>query len=65
MVDHGIVDEAQFYRTIADALGTTVIDLDAVEFTPANPAPDPSRTGAFTPRLADRRGGHGYSRRAR
>ena len=34
MVDHGIVDEAQFYRTIADALGTTVIDLDTVEFTP-------------------------------
>src|SRR6266446_4899159 len=34
MVDHGIVDEEQFYLTIADALGTEVIDLDRVEFTP-------------------------------
>ena len=34
MVDLGIVDEAQFYHAIADALGTEVIDLDAVEFTP-------------------------------
>src|SRR4029453_6990144 len=34
MVDHGIVDEAQFYQTIADALGTEVVDLDGVEFTP-------------------------------
>ena len=34
MVDHGIVDEAQFYQAIADALGTEVIDLDQVEFTP-------------------------------
>jgi type IV pilus assembly protein PilB len=34
MVDHGIVDEAQFYQAIADALGTEVVDLDAVEFTP-------------------------------
>jgi type IV pilus assembly protein PilB len=34
MVDHGIVDEAQFYQTIADALGTEVVDLDDVEFTP-------------------------------
>jgi type IV pilus assembly protein PilB len=34
MVDHGIVDEHQFYLAIADALGTEVIDLDAVEFTP-------------------------------
>ncbi len=34
MVDHGIVDEAQFYRAIADALGAEVVDLDAIEFTP-------------------------------
>jgi type IV pilus assembly protein PilB len=34
MVDHGIVDEAQFYQTIADALGTEVVGLDDVEFTP-------------------------------
>ena len=34
MVDHGIVDQEQFYLAIADALGTEVIDLDAVEFTP-------------------------------
>src|SRR3954471_163542 len=34
MVDHGIVDEVQFYRAIAEALGTEVIDLDDVEFTP-------------------------------
>ena len=34
MVDHGIVDEAQFYQIIADALGTEVVDLDTVEFTP-------------------------------
>jgi type IV pilus assembly protein PilB len=34
MVDHGIVDEAQFYRAIADALGTEVVDLDEIEFTP-------------------------------
>ena len=34
MVDNGIVDEAQFYRAIADALGTEVVDLDAIEFTP-------------------------------
>ena len=34
MIDHGIVDEAQFYRIIADALGTEVVDLDTVEFTP-------------------------------
>ncbi|MGH8092651.1 MAG: GspE/PulE family protein [Chthoniobacterales bacterium] len=34
MVDHGIVDEAQFYRAIADALGTQMINLDAVELTP-------------------------------
>ena len=34
MIDHGIVDQAQFYRAIADALGTEVIDLEAVEFTP-------------------------------
>ena len=34
MVDHGIVDEAQFYRAIAEAIGSEVIDLDDVEFTP-------------------------------
>ena len=34
LVDHGIVDEAQFYQTIADALGTEVVDLVDVEFTP-------------------------------
>jgi type IV pilus assembly protein PilB len=34
MIDHGIVDEVQFYRIIADALGTEVVDLDSVEFTP-------------------------------
>jgi type IV pilus assembly protein PilB len=34
MVDNGIVDEAQFYRTIADAIGSQVVDLDDVEFTP-------------------------------
>ena len=34
MIDHEIVDEAQFYRIIADALGTEVVDLDTVEFTP-------------------------------
>jgi len=34
MVDHGIIDEAQFYQTIAGALGTEVVDLDDVEFTP-------------------------------
>src|SRR5436190_6777933 len=34
MVDHGIVDEHQFYQTIADALGTEVIDLEHLEFTP-------------------------------
>ena len=34
MVDHGIVDEAQFYRAIAEALGSDVVDLDEVEFSP-------------------------------
>ena len=34
MVDHGIVDEKQFYQTIADALGAEVINLEQVEFTP-------------------------------
>jgi len=34
MVNHGIVDEAQFYQAIAEALGTEVVDLDQVEFTP-------------------------------
>ena len=28
MVDNGIVDEHSFYQTIADALGTEVVDLD-------------------------------------
>jgi type IV pilus assembly protein PilB len=31
MVDNGIVDEAQFYQTIAHALGTEVVDLDEIE----------------------------------
>jgi type IV pilus assembly protein PilB len=34
MVDQGIVDEKQFYETIADALGTEMIALDQIEFTP-------------------------------
>jgi type IV pilus assembly protein PilB len=34
MVDHGIVDEHQFYLAIADALGTEVVDLGEIEFTP-------------------------------
>src|SRR5947207_7055196 len=34
MVDHGIVDEQQFYHAIAEALGTVVVDLDEIEFTP-------------------------------
>ncbi|MGI8890188.1 MAG: GspE/PulE family protein [Chthoniobacterales bacterium] len=34
MVDHGIVDEEQFYLIMAEALGSEVVDLDAVEFTP-------------------------------
>ena len=34
MVDLGIVDEGQFYRAIADAIGSHVIDLNEVEFTP-------------------------------
>ncbi len=34
MIDHGIVDAEQFYLTLAEALGSQVIDLDAVEFTP-------------------------------
>ena len=34
MIDYGIVSEAQFYRIVADALGTEVVDLDTVEFTP-------------------------------
>ena len=34
MVDHGIVDEEQFYLAIADALGTEVIDLETIEFSP-------------------------------
>ncbi len=34
MVNHGIVDEDQFYQTIADALGTEVIDLAEVEISP-------------------------------
>ena len=34
MIDHGIVQEEEFYRAIADALGTEVIDLETVEFTP-------------------------------
>jgi type IV pilus assembly protein PilB len=34
MIDHGIVDEREFYQAIAEALGTQVIDLDAVEISP-------------------------------
>ncbi len=34
MIDHGIVDQAQFYRAIADALGAEMIDLDEIEFGP-------------------------------
>ncbi len=34
LVDHGIVEEAQFHRIMANALGTEVVDLDPVEFTP-------------------------------
>ncbi|HEY1583659.1 MAG TPA: GspE/PulE family protein [Chthoniobacterales bacterium] len=34
MVDHGIVDETQFYQAIAEALGSEVVDLDQVEITP-------------------------------
>ena len=34
IVDQGIIDETQFYVAIADALGTHVVDLDAVEFAP-------------------------------
>ncbi|HEY1770973.1 MAG TPA: hypothetical protein VGG02_12040 [Chthoniobacterales bacterium] len=34
MIDHGIVDEREFYEAIAEALGTQVIDLDAVEISP-------------------------------
>ena len=34
MVDHGIVNEQQFYQTIADALGTEVVDVDTVEIRP-------------------------------
>jgi type IV pilus assembly protein PilB len=34
MIDNGIVDEAQFYQTLADALSTEVVDLNAVEISP-------------------------------
>ena len=34
MLDHGIVDETQFYQTIADALSAEVVDLDAIEISP-------------------------------
>jgi type IV pilus assembly protein PilB len=34
MADHGIVDEVQFYHAIAEALGSEVVDLDEVEFSP-------------------------------
>ncbi|MBA3830988.1 MAG: Flp pilus assembly complex ATPase component TadA [Chthoniobacterales bacterium] len=34
MVDHGIVDQEQFYQTIADALSTEVINLAQVEISP-------------------------------
>jgi type IV pilus assembly protein PilB len=47
MVDNGIVDEAQFYRAIADALGTEVVDLDAIEVYSAHPSAHPSRPGPF------------------
>ncbi len=32
--NHGIVDESEFYQTIADALGTEVVDLSDVEIPP-------------------------------
>ena len=53
MVDHGIVDEAQFYQTIADALGTEVVDLETSNLLPRFCATIPARTGTFAPRLAD------------
>ena len=34
LVDNGIVDKQQFYQTLADALGTDVVDLDTVEISP-------------------------------
>ncbi|MGH7938803.1 MAG: GspE/PulE family protein, partial [Chthoniobacterales bacterium] len=34
MFDNGIVDEAQFYQTIADALGTEVVNLEQIEISP-------------------------------
>lgn len=34
MVDNGIVDEAEFYQTLADALSTEVVDLNAIEISP-------------------------------
>ncbi len=34
LANHGIVDEAQLYHTIADALGTEVVDLEHVEISP-------------------------------
>ena len=54
MVDNGIVDEAQFYQTIADALGTEFVDLDDVEIPPADSAPDPGRPGPVASRAAGR-----------
>ncbi|MEO6873058.1 MAG: GspE/PulE family protein [Chthoniobacterales bacterium] len=34
MVDNGIVDEAEYYQTLADALSTEVVDLNAIEISP-------------------------------
>ena len=35
MVDGGFVDEAGFYRTIAEALGTEFVDLETARSLPA------------------------------
>ncbi|MGI8430827.1 MAG: GspE/PulE family protein [Chthoniobacterales bacterium] len=34
LANHGIVDEIELYETIADALGTEVVDLEQIEITP-------------------------------
>lgn len=34
MIDNGIVDQAQFYQTLAEGLGTEVVDLHTVEISP-------------------------------
>jgi type IV pilus assembly protein PilB len=35
MVDNGILDEPQFYQTLADVLGTEVVNLSTAEISPA------------------------------